>query len=204
MTNFSIYNKLNKPLYIDWKKCSFISNENKFDYYIDVERSEQISYYGSYLYRGWLGDVQSGKSASTQTKIKPERITFIPPKSFIYNSKFRIKPGHSYRMTNAIEEEVSISWKNSSSKKTKVKRINLSQNTSKDIFRNFLTFSYSEKFDTEFYIDNNFWVSQVLEMSEKQFVGRKRFEGQKSSCPYNTANGFYIYVDSEPGYFFCN
>jgi hypothetical protein len=29
---FSIYNKLDIPIYLDWKKCSFIKNGDKYDY----------------------------------------------------------------------------------------------------------------------------------------------------------------------------
>lgn len=34
LMTFGIYNKLNKPLYIDWKKSSYIDNSVKLNYWI--------------------------------------------------------------------------------------------------------------------------------------------------------------------------
>ena len=40
------------PLYIDWKKSSFIDNSNKRNYWIDEEKTDAKVYYGSYYYKG--------------------------------------------------------------------------------------------------------------------------------------------------------
>jgi hypothetical protein len=39
ITYFSIYNKTDKPMYIDWKRSVFIFNDWKYDYW--VEKSKQ-------------------------------------------------------------------------------------------------------------------------------------------------------------------
>ncbi len=193
--SFSVYNKMNKPLYIDWKKCSYILNNNKkLDYFVDFEKSEQVSYYQGYLYSGLFGVVgPSSVGVGTQTTFKSERITFIPPHSFIGSSKFKLTTGH-YKLLNPVLEEVPKSWKSNSKKTTKIKRLDFAnQEDSPEKFRNFLTLSTSEKFETEFYIENSFWVSQIFEMKRKQFLGRNRDGGT-----YLQANRFYTYLNSDP------
>ena len=49
--SFAVYNKLDQPIYIDWKKSSFIDNSNKLNYWVDEERSNSIKYFGSYFYK---------------------------------------------------------------------------------------------------------------------------------------------------------
>ena len=82
---FSIYNKLDKPIYIDWKNSSFIYNSNKLNYWIDEQKTDYSSYYLGYYYKGNLLPqgiiLNEGIQNTTSVSIKPERITFIPPKS---------------------------------------------------------------------------------------------------------------------------
>ena len=42
---FSIYNKLDKPIYIDWKNSAFIYNSNKLNYWIDQTSAHPIAVY---------------------------------------------------------------------------------------------------------------------------------------------------------------
>lgn len=193
--SFSIYNKMNRPLYIDWKKCSYIlNNSKKLDYFVDFEKSEQLSYYQGYLYRGLFGGIGSSSvGVGTQTTVKSEKITFIPPKSYIVSSKFKLTTGQ-FELLNPMIEEVPNSWKPNSKKPTKIKRLDFTnQEDSPEKFRNFLTFSTSEKFESEFYVENSFWVSQIFEMKRKQFLGSNRDGGT-----YRQANRFYTYINSDP------
>jgi hypothetical protein len=92
--SFYFYNKLNKPIYIDWKNSSFIYNGNKLDYWIDETVTNSASYYGAYYYKG--EPIRPGLTASqgialnNSKTFKPERITFIPPKANINRSQFKI------------------------------------------------------------------------------------------------------------------
>jgi hypothetical protein len=101
--SFSIYNKLNKPIYIDWKNSSLILNDLKLDYWIDELQTNQTSYYREYFYLGPLLSpfvfVNEGKQESTSTSVKPERITFIPPKSFTTKSQFYLFPNAYYKFS---------------------------------------------------------------------------------------------------------
>jgi hypothetical protein len=193
--SFSIYNKLNKPLYIDWKKCSFIlNNSKKLDYYVDMEKSDQISYYNGYLwYNYWGRPNTSSVSAGRQTTIKSERVTFIPPKASIGSSKFKLTKGY-YILVNPKVEMVEKTWKPKSKKLTKIKKLEFADSqTSPEFFRNFLTFSTSEKFETEFYVENSFWVKEIVDMKRRQFLGAER-----TGSVFRSPNKFYNYLDNKP------
>ena len=60
-------------------------------------------------------------------------------------------------------------------------------------FRNFLTFSFKEDFSTEFYADNEFYVSEMDEMDEKHFSQRVMGKNGDSidTCKYKKGVDFY-------------
>jgi hypothetical protein len=97
--NIYIHNKLSRPLYIDWKKCSYITGSTKHDYWQEtttlVTNSSSFSFAEGYSITDFFfKQFHSKLNASTFTSSynsasssgnsitrieKPERITFIPP-----------------------------------------------------------------------------------------------------------------------------
>jgi hypothetical protein len=181
--SFTIYNKSNKPLYIDWKKSSFINNSVKLNYWIDEEKTKAISVYGTYFYDGPLLKpgyplINTG-GASISSTMKEERITFIPPESNYYRSQFYIFPITAFTMdTKSAFDEVPR--KDKPKKRTKVFKATFTKENSPLVFRNFLTFSFYENFDAEFYVDNEFFIQQILEMDRKHFEQIRYNENQRS------------------------
>jgi hypothetical protein len=197
VVSFKIFNKLAQPIYIDWKKCSYVSGERKFDYFIDLETGSEVTYYNGFLYRG---TIYSNGSQSTSTKVKAERVTFIPPKSFVTKAKFIILSNQYFDLEEEPAELVQANW-TKRKKMTQIRTIQVEKATSKFQFRNFLTFSLSEKFENEFYVDNGFWLGKITEMKEKHFRGRRNWEGY--SCPYQSPQNFYLYKNSEGDRTYC-
>ena len=177
LMTFSIYNKMNKPLYIDWKKSSYVANSVKLNYWIDEEKNQTFSSYGSYFDNGPLlrpsYAVSATAGASITSKVKVERITFIPPASYYYRSQFFILPISFYKIdTKSGFEEVPRNDK--PKKMTKVYKADFTKENSPLVFRNFLTFSTTENSETEFYIDNEFYIDEVLEMDRRHFEQLRR------------------------------
>lgn len=175
LLSYSIYNKLAVPLYIDWKKSSYIVNENKLNYWVDKEQTNVVSYYQGLGYRGPL--LAPGYTATTSvgvssiSKYKEERITFIPPKSYIYRSSFylvdKLYTFPEPTSYNEVENNYDYSKK---AKKEYIGKEIFNKTNSPFTFRNFLSISTNEKFDTEFYVDNDFWVTGLQKMNSKQFI----------------------------------
>ena len=140
---FDIYNKLNVPIYFDWKKSAFIPNDKMMSYWQDetntVGTSSSSAYY---LYGGAVGASSKSKSKS----IRQERVGVVPPRSLITSNKYTLVP---------LKTEL------------QVQSFNISNTPLR--FRNFLAVSTSEQFDKDvFYIDNDFFVSSVRKVKKNK------------------------------------
>jgi hypothetical protein len=196
LMSFTVYNKLNVPIYLDWKKSSYIENSKKYNYWADTEFTESaaIRYEGVLIAPNYQGAAIVGRS----NKTKEERIVFIPPKSYIYRSSYYLLDNETVIMLNGlVYEERKVKSTITSSfgaSTTMIKTGNKSfekQNTPL-AFRNFLTFSTTENFATEFYIDNEFWVSQITLIPEKELAGREETKYQfNMKSNYKKPSAFY-------------
>ncbi len=214
LMTFAIFNKLDKPLYIDWKKSSYIDNSVKLNYWIDEEKKKSLEYYGSYYYDGPLLKpgyaVSSTGGVSVSSTVKVERITFIPPTSNYYRSQFYILPINFFKLDTKIKYK-EVLRNDKPKKKTKIYEKSYSKENSPLIFRNFLTFSFSENFENEFYVDNEFYISGIKEMDRRHFEYTKRDESVKLGkfylkdengnilkfSDYKKESSFYLYIPKE-------
>ncbi len=191
---FSIYNKLSVPLYIDWKRSSFISNIYKFNYWSDevvskglslskaigVSGSGSSAYGGIFRYSGPLVipylnysnnyGFSSAASASAYVAktIKPERVTFIPPKSIIYMSPYYLTE-KDYSDKNGSTQTIEKRADKPKKKKTTIYTKSFTENNSPLVFRNFITVSSTEDFKNESYIDNGFYVNEIKLIDKRHF-----------------------------------
>lgn len=199
--SFSVYNKLDKPIYIDWKNSSFIYNSNKLNYWIDEQQSSIASYYGSYYYNGPLikpgFTINEGVQVSSSTTVKPERITFIPPKSYYYRSQFYLLPIDYFKINDSLTKTVGPRNDNAK-KKTIVYEKKYDNSSSPLKFRNYLAFTFTENSSDFLFTDNEFYLSSVKEMDYRHFRGIpiKTADGEKDySKPFKKKTSFYITID---------
>lgn len=178
---YTLQNKLNIPIYIDWKKCSFIKNGQKLDYWIDEinskseSKSKGINYIGRYY--GVFEGTTSDKTTTTSKAIKSERIMFISPHSSIEKQEFLLYPFLLKHLDDdAITETIKTHKNRDIPAKTKIYDVS----NSPLIFRNFISLSTTENFATEYYIDNGFYVSKVSELNINTFDAGVMFATEKS------------------------
>lgn len=192
--SFVVYNKLKKPLYIDWKKSSYISNTLKINYWDDVTTTNTVESKTSF---GSISNlsikkyyVENSVGVSSSTSSKPERITFIPPNSNYYRTQFSLFPIKELKIKDyrTVEKQSLLN----SSKKTIVFEKSISKEESPLVFRNFISLSYNENFVNEFYVDNEFYVSKVTKVKSEQFEGFLRKEN--SSFYQKDEDGKYIHL----------
>lgn len=210
---FEVYNKADKPLYIDWKKSSYINNKIKLNYWEnEIVSKSYVTRYGSYYF---FGDNVNRKASSFNLEssissiTKAERITFIPPKSKYYRSQFVIYPTKHFKFKSKKKFK-KVPRNDNPKKETKIYELSFSKKHSPLIFRNFITFSFTEDFETEFYIDNEFHISKVTEMNRKHFEQVQRNEDgdylYKRGNPhpikiskFKNGNSFYIRIPKNRG-----
>lgn len=206
--SFLVYNKLKKPLYIDWKKSSYISNTIKINYWDDVTTTNSVEMRQTFGVGYNLSSIRkyyisNSVGVSSSASSKPERITFIPPNSNYYRTQFNLLPIRELKIKDyqSIQKQ-SITNK---SKTVKVFEKSITKDDSPLIFRNFITLSYNENFTNEFYVDNEFYVSKVIKLNSNQFENIARKEnssfGQRDEngrlikiSPYRDEKSFYLRI----------
>lgn len=178
---FTVYNKLNMPLYVDWKKGSYIEEGINYVYWRDRETTE------TYYTPTTVGN--KTVMVPKNTTIKEERITFIPPHTYAKNPiTYNImsdasrstsrKVGKKILIENvdlrndktATHEAVSKSYAKSG--KTKVHSKTYTKENSPLVFRNYITVSTFEDFRRESHLQTEFYVNKMTEMTSKQFNGK--------------------------------
>jgi hypothetical protein len=177
---FIIENKLDIPIYIDWKKSAFISTKNKFSYYSENEVTDTkgVGASAMYLYRNvydwsrWY-PVNVSVSESRSVKYKEERITFVPPHAATERASYNIYPRKYIIMDNIKSTQIGDS-------KAKGKVVSFSKDDAMITFRNFLTYSTKETFETEKYVSNDFYVGKVIELAKKHYTN------------YEDSKNFYV------------
>jgi hypothetical protein len=172
---FRIENKLNVPIYIDWKRSSFIAKGLSEPYYSDRTtthinssiHSTQTSTSDSYrYYNETLSSSLSTMVASFFGSMSIEReqpISFVPPHAYIIKiTSFRITPGQHFNIVKENNETVVTPDK----QKYKVWTVEVGTKNPNVYFDNFLAFSTDENFSKKFYIDNKFYISKVITFNE--------------------------------------
>jgi hypothetical protein len=197
--SFSIFNKLNKPIYIDWKNSSYIANDLKFNYWIDETKTNMAGYYGSYYYDGPVIQpgfaVSEGVQIGTSSAIKPERLTFIPPKSYSTRSQFYLFPAVCYKMSRT--SIMTTEQRNDNPKKKTILFTEAFDFANSPLrFRNFLALAFAENAQEFKFIDNEFYLTSVKEMDIRHFRGK--YLGlddtgkEKYEKPFKKKTSFYI------------
>ena len=138
--SFSIFNKMDKPLYIDWKRSSCIINFANNFYYND--------------------------SLANQGYILTS-IAFIPPKTQIEQKlsdiiTMNVKDWKNFETQHQVRND-------SRKKETKIFVKAFTKDNSPVIFRNFLTLSDKQDFQNTFSIDNFFYISELQAMDVRNF-----------------------------------
>jgi len=165
--NFTITNKSDDPIFIDWEHSNFVFNGYSYDYFnneetmsltsVGVYEGKSISglvdldYSISTITPGVQNNSQSmSASYSSGTFSKEKKNVQIPPKSYL----------------QAKVVNLDFPWL-----KMKDDNVKFNKSNSPLIVRTYLGYSKTKDFEELQYIDNEFFVENVLETKPR--VGRK-------------------------------
>jgi hypothetical protein len=108
---FEIQNKLEVPIYLDWKRSNLINNNIPYPYWDDNKEVNTLALgkgYGASA-MGSDGVVLSAFAGGTASKsiiTTKERITFLSPKAIAYSKRYRIANEYFILARNAkVREE---------------------------------------------------------------------------------------------------
>jgi hypothetical protein len=151
-----VHNKTNQPLYVDWKKSAVVYGDGSRwalwndESYINTSTSGGAVKVRNYTY----------SASSTDGVIhKKEQISFIPPNSYVSVKPLAIVSGFLKPLPRNLREKVSFGNESN----TKVDKYSFTQENTPITFRCFLTLSTNDNFNNAIYIDQPFWVSEVLQ-----------------------------------------
>lgn len=222
-----IHNKTEYPLYIDWKKCSFITGTTKHDYWDEtttITTSGTSSTYGSaqteaaissdYWFTNFLSSFISGtgnkrsesssnwfqqKFFNSMTRLtKPERITFIPPHSTIFQAAYNLVfGGITLSPSFPISSRDTILYFPAKRLREQMIIAVFNASNSPINFRSFITYSTDDKFTTEHFLDSKFYVSCVLDLPQSAFNGQPDATSveQSNKNMWASPSSFYIFSD---------
>lgn len=171
LMKFRIYNASSKPIYIDWYKSSYISNSSRYQYWTDkvkTESSFNAVAVSSYRYSPLFPTVTGYSGGSVSSQTKQERISFIPPRSYIERTGYSLKKDYFNQWGKDYTKKIEPRFDRPKIKTTVSTKDFTRENSPLD-FRNFLTFSFKEDFSSEFYVDNEYYVKSISVMDKYHF-----------------------------------
>jgi hypothetical protein len=197
---FIIRNKLNRPLYIDWGKSAFIQGTDRVPYWEDaVEFNTRFRSTGI----DWTSWLSTNRGSVQGTMRREDRISFIPPGTEIRQVKFIAKPGDQLRFKPTLTpetESVRVRTQTGREIDSPLLRYRFEESSSPLVFRNYLTFSTDERFTNEFYVDSQFYVTEVEEVDGRALFGMDYTPGMLSGTitlapdRFNAPNKFLLRV----------
>ena len=175
--SFTLFNKLNKPIYIDWKNSSFIYKSEKFNYWIDETNTNGSSVQSNVLGKNILNpydrNIYGASVGLIKLKsVKAERITFIPPQSGISSET-------SYYQFKLIKSNVEYNVDPKKAKKISTPNLYRKNKTLKGYeylydedntiisFRNYIAITSTENSNQFTFLDNKFYVSSLKELDSR-------------------------------------
>lgn len=204
LVTFKVYNKLSKPIYIDWKNSAFIYNDHKLNYWLEESQSEEGVTSNVVSYNGPLGKIRTtmneGVPTHSSAVVTNERVTFIPPKSYYDRSQFYLLPVNQCELSVDCPSII-VPRNDDSTKQTTVYGYDYSESNSPLKFRNYLAFSTSQGSKDFFFVDNGFYLASVKEMDMRHYKGAKKPSASTSTpanyeYPYKKNTSFYLNLQS--------
>jgi hypothetical protein len=146
-----------KPIYVDWAKSAVIIEGKRFSYWID---ESTIQGYSQGYDLKWDNSFSSSASNLSGSITRSERISFIPPHSFITYNPVMLKNTAFYLKDKNNAQKVNVYTYNGL---TTGHRYVFESQESPFVFRSFLSISTKEDFSVPEHFDHAFWTEEIIE-----------------------------------------
>ncbi|GAB2524957.1 hypothetical protein [Spirosoma aerophilum] len=194
LMHLSLVNKLDKPLYIDWKRSSFIIGQNKVDYWYDVVDVHLVGRSTNY-------SRYSTTTSLNGTFAKPEQISFVPPQTKLEKQQFIVVPSGQLTLGGTPTTIQERAKGEDRKKPIDINVFKYASGQSPLTFRNYLTLSTDKDFKTEFSIDTKFWASDVKVLPRDHLLTQRTSKGYEYNyvevVPFKQPDGFYIIIPKQ-------
>lgn len=154
--HMEIFNKLNKPFYVDWRKSALIRNGESVTLWKDESRVAATTTEYKVLPED---DQVNSVSKTSSTVVRKDNITYIPPQSKVAVNSFILRK-ELFKVPEEMGEKVVF---HTHGGKREAMKYSFSKEDSPLNFRIFLSFSMDENVNSSFHTDNTFWVQEYLD-----------------------------------------
>ncbi|GAB3564450.1 hypothetical protein GCM10027578_09930 [Spirosoma luteolum] len=189
--NVTLLNKLDRPLYVDWKRSSLVIGNTKLDYWQDVS---DVNLAMSGVSHGLYSRYLIGSINGTISRSEP--VGFMPPKTTLTKTQFILVPDGTVPLDDRKRTvKTQRSRIMDHTKPVTVNSYAFGADQSPLKFRSYLTLATDKDFKDEFHIDTKFWASDVDVLPADEVIGTvvMQYDGSYSiSRPFNKPDGFYI------------
>jgi hypothetical protein len=168
MGYFKVYNKTDRPLYLDLDRSHIIINGQSMDYYQDGEEKSSTRFVSSSYYYTTMQSAQVVKTVTSKMK----KVVEIPPKSFVAFQGLQV--------LSAPIVDCDIAKINS-----KPVSKPFTPENSPLRFRNYLTYSTSPELLLPQVFENSFYAATISNMSELSFLGKSKIF---KDCPTDASS----------------
>jgi hypothetical protein len=168
---YYVYNKTDKPIYVNWDRSHFVLNNVSRDHYavprdlyfdnVSIVRKTKRRVY-------YEGTEQLSKQTSYQNKTVVE----VPPMSKVLSDEFTF-------VNNVYDtKKLHLGCKRKRS-------MSFAQDTTPVAFRNYVTYSFANNFQDAKVVDNGFYVSKITSLTRSKFLGQ-RVRAKKLGAAFNS------------------
>ena len=182
--NYNIYNKSDKPIFIDFNRSHFINNGQSFDYYKGESSTLATAYTKGTTYKGYY-------TSNTYTTIAGQSITKFDKRVVEIQPNTYINIG-DYNIINGFYDNCDIRKKIPRNSNPIV--LNFDAN-SPYTFNNIVTYSFSEDFKNSKVINNKFWVNTIYIITQQDLFGKT---SSIDDCGFYTGKYHYSFPYSKP------
>lgn len=146
---FTLYNKLNVPIYIDWDRSNFILNGQSIEYTENTAISMPQGGYPKAIQLSSANGTEHYVSIANKEQISSQ----LPPHSYISVNKFALNEPY-FDIGHYPKAYDSISY---------------TPDNSILHFRNYIGYTTNQNLSNLKFIDNEFWVGKITTMNGKYF-----------------------------------
>ena len=155
--NIKVYNKTLSPIYVDWSKSAVIINGQRYSYWVD-QSTINANIEGTEI--RWTEDISSQNASIQGTIHKNEKVSFIPPESFVISKPINIRTSSiSLDETDKKEKKIQIS---SRVGEANAYKYTFTKDDSPVSFRSYITYSTNSNLSNPKHFDTSFWANEVL------------------------------------------
>lgn len=206
IVQIGINNKLDKPIYIDWKNSFYKNAEHTLSYAPEIViNNENKSFYERYAFEGRFlhsidYEMNYNSATSNEFATKVEDVTEIKPYGYYMRLKYHLVTKPIYTFTEDAKKLSEPSYDNAASFIT-VYEQTFDKATSPFVFSSNVVFSADKEFTSPSSVGSDFFVTSGYEMIAKHFRGERSGKDAEGRAiykfPYRRSSRFYQEIDKK-------